>query len=124
MECRPEAAGRQPKARELTIGAKASSLLSGLIFDGDGNRMALTHANKRGRRYRYYISASVLDRGKPGAGTLRVPASEVEGHVLDQVRILLASQNAVGNALAPLALDARELHGALERVGSGSHPRR
>ena len=97
------------KARALAVGAKAPSLLSGLIFDGDGNRMTPTHANKRGRRYRYYISASLLDRGKPGAGTMRVPASEVEGLVLDKIRGLLASQNAVGSALAPLALDAREL---------------
>jgi len=104
------------KARELAVGAKAPSLLSGLIFDGDGNRMTPTHANKSGRRYRYYISASLLDRGKPGAGTMRVPASEVEGLVLDQIRDLLASQNAVGNALAALALDARELHGVLERA--------
>lgn len=64
------------------MGAKAPSLLSGLIFDGDGNRMTPTHANKSGRRYRYYISASLLDRGKPGAGTMRVPASEVCGLTL------------------------------------------
>jgi hypothetical protein len=57
------------KARELAVGAKAPSLLSGLIFDGDGNRMTPTHANKSGRRYRYYISASLLDRGGPGALT-------------------------------------------------------
>lgn len=104
------------KARELAVGAKAPSLLSGLIFDGDGNRMTPTHANKSGRRYRYYISASLLDRGKAGAGTMRVPASEVESLVLDQVRHLLASPNAVGRGLAPLALDARELQGTLERA--------
>ena len=108
------------KARELAVGAKAPSLLSGLIFDGDGNRMTPTHANKSGRRYRYYISASLLDRGKPGAGTMRVPASEVEVLVLDQVRDLLASQNAVGLALAPLALDAREMHDVLERAAEFS----
>jgi site-specific DNA recombinase len=108
------------KARELAVGAKASSLLSGLIFDGDGNRMTPTHANKSGRRYRYYISASLLDRGKPGAGTMRVPASEVEGLVLDQIRNLLASQHEIGSALAQLPLDARELHGALERAAEFS----
>ena len=105
------------KSRKLAVGAKAPSLLSGLIFDSDGNRMTPTHANKRGRRYRYYISASLLDRGQPGPGSMRVPASEVEGLVIDRIRDLLASQNAVSNALAPLELDARELHGALERAG-------
>ena len=102
------------KSRALAV--RAPSLLSGFIFDSDGNRMTPTHANKRGRRYRYYISASLLDRGQPGPGTMRVPASEVEGLVIDQIRDLLASPTAVGNALAPLALDARDLHGALERA--------
>jgi DNA invertase Pin-like site-specific DNA recombinase len=102
------------KARTLAIGAKAPSLLSGLIFDRDGNRMTPTHANKRGRRYRYYISSSLLDRGKPGPSSMRVPASEVEGLVLDKVRDLLASHSAISNALAPLELDARDLHGAIE----------
>ena len=36
--------------------------------------------------------------------------------MLDQTRVLLASQRAVGNALVPLALDARELHGAMKRA--------
>ena len=103
------------KSRALAV--RAPSLLSGFIFDSDGNRMTPTHANKRGRRYRYYISASLLDRGQPGPGSMRVPASEVEGLVIDRIRDLLASQNAVSNALAPLELDARELHGALERAG-------
>ena len=47
---------------------------------------------------------------------MRVPASEVESLVLDQIRVQLASPNAIGSALAHLALDARELQGALERA--------
>jgi hypothetical protein len=78
--------------------------------------MTPTHANKSGRRYRYYISASLFDRGKPGMGTMRVPASEVENLVLDQVRALLLSPSSIGSALASLALDAHKLHGALERA--------
>jgi hypothetical protein len=37
------------RARSLAIGVEAPSLLSGLIFDCDGNRMTPTHANKRRR---------------------------------------------------------------------------
>jgi len=48
----------------LAIGAEAPSLLSGLIFDSDGNHMTPTHANKRGKRYRYYISAPLLNRAR------------------------------------------------------------
>jgi hypothetical protein len=45
-------------------GAETPSLLAGLLFDHDGNRMTPTLANKRGRRYRYYISAAPLDPRK------------------------------------------------------------
>jgi site-specific DNA recombinase len=52
--------------RALAAGAEASSLLAGLIVDRDGNRLTPTHATKKGRRYRYYVSASLLasDRRK------------------------------------------------------------
>ena len=70
-------------ASSLAIGVKAPSLLTGLIVDGEGNRMTPTHANKRGRRYRYYISASLLGRGT--ANTMRVPAGEIDGLVLDRL---------------------------------------
>lgn len=32
------------------------TLLAGLLFDGDGNRMTPSHAVKKGTRYRYYVS--------------------------------------------------------------------
>ena len=102
--------------RKLAIGAEAPSLLSGLIFDSDGNRMTPTHANKRGRRYRYYISASLLDRTKPGPNPMRVPASEVDGLVLERLRRLMASRQKIADTLASLGLKARELEAALERA--------
>jgi hypothetical protein len=36
------------------------SLLAGMLFDGDGNRMTPTHATKKGRRYRYYVSRPLI----------------------------------------------------------------
>ena len=102
--------------RKLAIGAKAPSLLAGLIFDSDGNRMTPTHANKRGRRYRYYISASHLDRRKARSNALRVPASEIDALVLDRLQALLASRQETSDVLASLDLQARELDQALERA--------
>jgi site-specific DNA recombinase len=52
------AANRQERA--LAVGAEAPSLLAGLIVDADGNPMTSTHATKRAKRYRYYVSASLL----------------------------------------------------------------
>ena len=104
------------RARSLAVGAEAPSLLSGLIFDGDGNRMTPTHANKRGRRYRYYISASLLDRGTGGPNTMRVPASEIEGLVLDRLHGLISSRQDIAHALNPLDLTAKQLDLVLKRA--------
>ena len=46
--------------RALAVGAEAPSLLAGLIVDADGSRMTPTHATKKAKRYRYYVSASLL----------------------------------------------------------------
>src|SRR5439155_6642774 len=40
------------------------SLLTGILFDAQGGRMSPTHANKKGTRYRYYISRSLLEKAK------------------------------------------------------------
>ena len=34
--------------------------LAGMLFDGDGNRMTLSHAVKKGTRDRYYVSRQRL----------------------------------------------------------------
>src|ERR1700720_1078672 len=62
------------------------SLLSGMLFDGDGNRMTPSHALKMGTRYRYYVSGSLItrDRTQTTAG-LRIPAAEIEQLVSSRV---------------------------------------
>src|SRR5271166_5909472 len=42
----------------------SSALLTGRIFDDRGNRMSPTHSNKRGVRYRYYVSHALLQKQK------------------------------------------------------------
>src|SRR5208282_2320523 len=55
----------------------SGSLLKGLIFDDAGNRMSPIHANKGGRRYRYYVSQPLLQHRSEEAGSApRVPAHE------------------------------------------------
>jgi DNA invertase Pin-like site-specific DNA recombinase len=62
------------------------SLLAGMLFDGDGNRMTPSHALKMGTRYRYYVSGSLItkDRTQTSAG-LRIPAAEIEQLVSSRV---------------------------------------
>jgi len=63
------------------------SLLAGMLFDRDGNRMTPSHAVKKGTRYRYYVSSSLItkDRTHDAAG-LRIPAAEIEQLVSSRVQ--------------------------------------
>lgn len=63
--------------------AKTPSLLTGLVWDGEGRRMSPDHCCKGERRYRYYASRiEPMERGKPA---WRVPASDLEALVLAQL---------------------------------------
>jgi len=72
--------------RKLTR-SKSPSLLASLIFDDRGNRMSPSHANKKGVRYRYYVSHALLQNRKAAAGSIaRVSAPDVEALVCKTVR--------------------------------------
>ena len=75
------------------------SLLAGMLFDGDGNRMAPTQATKKGTRYRYYVSQPLItnDQTDRSAG-LRVPAAEIEQAVTSRVRQWLVDPGSVYQA--------------------------
>jgi site-specific DNA recombinase len=65
----------------------SDALLAGKLFDDRGNRMSPSHATKRGRRYRYYISLAILQGRQEDVGSVtRVPAMELERRVVDAVR--------------------------------------
>src|SRR5437773_7519849 len=52
------------------------AILSWRLFDHRGNRMTPTHTNKRGARYRYYLSQAVLQKKPQARGSIsRVPAA-------------------------------------------------
>jgi site-specific DNA recombinase len=62
------------------------SLLAGILFDGDGNRMTPTHATKKRRRYRYYVSRPLITSDQTdGTAGLRIPAGEIEQAVTSQL---------------------------------------
>jgi site-specific DNA recombinase len=109
------AASRQ--ARSLAVGAEAPSLLAGLIVDGGGNPMTPTHATKKAKRYRYYVSASFLAGDRPRAQKgIRIAAGDIEGLALDRLRMFLSFKIEVSDALAPLDLEAQTLDAALHRA--------
>ena len=100
----------------MAVGAEAPSLLSGLIVDADGARLSPTHAVKKGKRYRYYVSTALItgNRSEHPKGR-RIPAGDIEGLVLDRLRSLFASDAEVSNVVAPLGLDASTQQAVLDR---------
>ena len=59
--------------------AEDPSLLAGLIYDDSGQRMTPSHANKKGTRYRYYVSHALVRGNRRSAPRARrVPAGDVE----------------------------------------------
>jgi len=86
--------------RQIGSDTAQPSVLAGLIYDDAGARMTPSHANKKGRRYRYYVSQGLvrgqrrhLSRGR------RVPAGDLEGLVEDRLREFLASATEVFGAV-------------------------
>ena len=80
-------------ATERRLGPKTAnpSLLVGLVHDEHGNRLTPSHAVKSGRRYRYYVSRSLITgaRSDPNSDGIRIPAHELEGLVIETLRSLL-----------------------------------
>ena len=68
------------------------SLLMGLLYDEKDNQFTPSHANKKGRRYRYYVSQAVIKNArKRCSGPVRIPAVEIEELVISQLILLLQS---------------------------------
>jgi site-specific DNA recombinase len=73
-------------ARKLRLKGSLA-ILAGRIFDDRGNRMTPTHTNKRGARYRYYVSHAIMQKRNDEAGSVsRVPAPEIESLVVRALR--------------------------------------
>jgi hypothetical protein len=92
-----------------------------LIFGSDGRAMSPTHTRRRGRLYRYYVSQAVLQGTADACTVRRLPAGEIEGAVMAQVRALLRQPEiVVGTWLAARVeaadLTEGEIRAALERL--------
>jgi DNA invertase Pin-like site-specific DNA recombinase len=76
------------------------SPLAGMLFDGDGNRMTPTHATKKGTRYRYYVSRTLITNDQTDrSACLRIPAGEIERAVTSRMRQWLADPSSVYRAI-------------------------
>ena len=86
--------------RSIGAGAKQPSLLAGLIFDESGERLTPSHAVKKGTRYRYYVSRSlIVGTAKDKSTGRRIPASNLETLVITKLQSFLADEGAVLNVI-------------------------
>ena len=72
--------------RRNGAGVREPSLLTGLLFDTAGERLSASHAVKSGKRYRYYISRSLITQAGSGQERgWRLPAHDIEQAVIGAV---------------------------------------
>ena len=77
----------QQRTNHTIARQRSDSLLMGRIFDDRGNRMTPTYAVKNGVRYRYYMSAPLIQGQSGRAAKLsRVPAVDIEKLIISAVR--------------------------------------
>lgn len=66
---------------------KNPSLLSGKLFDDKNNYMSPSHSNKKGKRYKYYISQAIIQHRMQDAGTIsKIPAGEIEKVITQEIK--------------------------------------
>ena len=103
------------KTRET---AANPSLLSGLLFDASGERLTPSHANKGGKRYRYYVSRSLLTRPSKASAssTVRIAASEIEGVVIDGLQYWLSDERELLDVLRLTESGTDVIRGVVDRA--------
>src|SRR5277367_3295052 len=95
-----------------TFRAQSPAFLMGLLYDDRGNRMSPSHANKKGVRYRYYVSQALLQKRQSEAGVIcRIAAPEIEGLVVAAVKHQTSQVNRADstNSLPSIELSDHDL---------------
>ncbi len=102
--------GKEKKPRSTE-----TSPLAGKLFDETGNSLTPSHASKNSKRYRYYISQSLVIGTKDSVEIgWRLPAREIENIVAQATRKILDDQPAITESLREAGVDARSIPGALK----------
>ena len=89
--------------------AQVPALLKGLIYGPNGRPMSPSHTRRRGRIYRYYVTREAIADGYDTCAVTSVPASDVEGTVLDHVQKLLAAPELVARTWAAAKRESGEI---------------
>ena len=96
-------------SRHSQKNSTSPSLLTGLLYDETGDRLCPSHAVKKDRTYRYYISKRLIHGTSEAKDGWRIPAKAIEGSVLDALSHLLNDPQRLIENLGLSNLNASEL---------------
>ena len=88
---------------------KAPSMLRGLIFSPEGRAFTPGWTSKGPKQYRYYINTDAIKLGKESCEIRRVPAGEIEGVVVEQLRGVLRAPEILAAAVREVTLSRPDL---------------
>ncbi|GJL85330.1 MAG: hypothetical protein DHS20C02_11050 [Micavibrio sp.] len=91
------------------------SSLAGKLFDDTGTSLTPVHAKKKGKRYRYYISQSLVTGTKESVENgWRLPGPEIESLVTQAAQQILADRPAITESLREAGVTVRYIPEALK----------
>ncbi len=98
----------------------ASSPLAGKFIDETGDRLTPSHAVRRGKRHRYYVSRRLIaDSGEPDLSGWRLPAAALERAVAKLIVDALDSSTAAQGLITGAAPEAlRKLPSAVKSLAT------
>jgi site-specific DNA recombinase len=97
--------------------AAEPSLLTGLLVDDRGERLTPSHAVKKGRRYRYYVSAALItDAGTDRTQGWRLAAREIEEVVIRMLADALTSPAKLVERFGAAGMPSDQIRELLSRV--------
>ena len=92
--------------------------LTDKLFDASGERLVPVHALKKGRRYRYYISHSLMAAPKDASSSgWRLPGQDIEHVVAHAALQMLHDDNAITTALQESKIDAHRIPAVINAAG-------
>lgn len=91
--------------RTIRHRSKHVSIMAGMIIDAENRPMSPTHANRDGKRYRYYCTRLGAGEGD-SPDRMRVPAGELEKLICDRLGAFFADDAELGAGIGSRDADA------------------
>ena len=99
---------------------KMSCLLSNKLFDISGEKLISVHTNKKGKRYRYYISRSLMVKPRDASSSgWRLPGQEIEQAVAHAAAEILQNETTITETLQKAGIEPQQIQHALDEIKKG-----